>query len=180
MKSENRSNDRSKLRDSKVSWLATVNLDVVDRVKEKAEKYKCVETTSLRNIKLYPLESKEASQGEVSSISTFIKYSKTLASKDLEDEKALNYNNYAELAGLESLTGRRDYEASVGDYKPGIVNVGEYDSSKERDTSQSAEVIILPPFGARDILNIVLISIASLSVLAVGIVIVKKKFVTKK
>lgn len=164
----NESSDRRYMRDETAMWSATNIPNVIERVKERVDRYSVIETTSFKNIELYPtISTIVRDNAAVSSLSTFVKFSKTLAAQDVDDKYSLQYMNYTEINATESLTGRRDYEGAVGDYEPG-------EPDTQRDTSASEKIIILPPFGMQPFMYGIIISLGL--ILVVGIVIIKRKF----
>lgn len=100
---------------------------------------------------------------------------KTVSAED--DADNLNYDNITEVVKIENSVGRRDEVAVPGNANP---KLGEFEISlEERDTSATELVTFTPPTGieAQSIisLQILIVIVAALAILAVGIVIIKKK-----
>lgn len=165
---ENSSDDRTHMRDETAMWSAANIATVVERVKERTDRYSIVETSSFKNIDLYPTISTIVRDNSgVASLTTYVKFSKTLAAQDVDDKYSLQYQNYLEINETQSLTGRRDYNGSVADYEPGEVDT-------ERDTSIAEKIIVLPPFGGKPVLYALFASFGV--ILVTGIIIIKRKF----
>lgn len=100
---------------------------------------------------------------------------KTVSAED--DADNLNYDNITEVVKIENSVGRRDEVAVPGNANP---KLGEFEISlEERDTSATELVTFTPPTGieAQSIISIqiLIVIVASLAILAIGIVIIKKK-----
>ena len=100
---------------------------------------------------------------------------KTVSAED--DADNLNYDNITEIVKIENSVGRRDEVAVPGNANP---KLGEFEISlEERDTSATELVTFTPPTGieAQSIisLQILIVIVAALAILAIGIVIIKKK-----
>ena len=105
--------------------------------------------------------------------------SRTIASESDADD--MSFDNLAEVLRFENEVGRRDILAIPGNADP---SVGPYATSlTERDQSATEVVTLTPPTGA-DYLNIMtfqvlLVVLAGLVIVAIGIVVIKKKVLTK-
>lgn len=82
------------------------------------------------------------------------------------------YENIAEVIETYTPTGRRTYNSSIVSI-PGNYNIG------EPDTALSERISIVPPFGAEDVVKYITIGIAIAGILAVGIILIKKKVLNK-
>ena len=171
---ENISTDR----DARVIWTEVDttdedNLEILDRNKERIQNYRVVETTSLKDIELYPNKSDEVVDGQAySTVGTYLVLSKTLSAEDMQAEDALSYRNYVEIISTASDTGRRDYNGAEGNF----TGDGTLDNlTSENDIDAAERVIILPPFGENKI--IIGIIIAAIVILGVGVIFIKKKVV---
>jgi hypothetical protein len=93
----------------------------------------------------------------------------------------MSFDNLAEVLRFENEVGRRDILAIPGNADP---SVGPFATSlSERDQSATEVVTLTPPTGA-DYLNIMtfqvlLVVLAGLVIVAIGIVVIKKKVLTK-
>lgn len=151
-------------------------LAILDRNKDRIGKYSVVQTTSLKDIELYPNKSVEVRDsehsGKYSTLATYLVLSKTLSAEDMQAEDALSYRNYVEIIETSSITGRRDYNGAEGNFTgDGTLN----NLTSENDIDNAERVIILPPFGDKKIMIAVIISV--LVILGVGIIFIKKKVV---
>ena len=105
--------------------------------------------------------------------------SRTIASETDADD--MSFDNLAEVLRFENEVGRRDILAIPGNADP---SVGPFATSlSERDQSATEVVTLTPPTGA-DYLNIMtfqvlLVVLAGLVIVAIGIVVIKKKVLTK-
>ena len=105
--------------------------------------------------------------------------SRTIASESDADD--MSFDNLAEVLRFENEVGRRDILAIPGNADP---SVGPFATSlSERDQSATEVVTLTPPTGA-DYLNIMtfqvlLVVLAGLVIVAIGIVVIKKKVLTK-
>jgi len=100
---------------------------------------------------------------------------KTVSAQD--DANSLTYDNVAEIVKFENSVGRRDQVAIPGNANP---KLGEFEVAlNERDSSATELVTFTPPTGieAHSIISIqvLIVIVASLVIVAVGIVIIKKK-----
>ena len=104
-----------------------------------------------------------------------IMITKTIAASD--DADNLTYDNIAEIVKYENTAGRRDESTTPGNANPAKDQFIE--SLQERDQSATELVTFTPPTGLNVktgmTLQILLISAIALGVVAVGIVIIKKK-----
>lgn len=99
--------------------------------------------------------------------------SKTVSAQD----KDLTYDNLAEIVKIQNTVGRRDMLAIPGNANP---KLGEFEQSiKERDTSATELVTFTPPTGTETEVTItaqvLMVTLAALAIIAVGIVVIKKK-----
>ena len=170
------SNDRDNIRKERVVWteVDTENLDnleILDRNKERVGKYSVVETTSLKDIDIYPNKSVEVRDGKgYSTLGTYLVLSKTLSAEDMQAEDALSYRNYVEIISTASDTGRRDYNGAEGNF----TGNGNLDNlTAENDIDAAERVIILPPFGDTKIMIGIIVGV--LVTLGIGIIFIKKK-----
>ena len=168
------------VRDEKAVWSKVTNLETLDRNKERISNYFVVETTSLKDIELYPNKSKEVidnlnsnnNSRPISTVCTYLVLSKTLSAKDMEDEDALNYKNYVEIINTLSNTGRRDYNGAEGNFTgDGTLDPNELVS--ENDIDDAERIIILTPFGDKKIMISLIVTV--LIILGLGIIFIKKK-----
>lgn len=171
------------LRDERVEWSevdtesSDKNADnyfaIIDRNKDRVGNYSVVQTTSLKDIEIYPNKSIEVRDGQkYSTLGTYLVLSKTLSAEDMQAEDALSYRNYVEIVETSSHTGRRDYNGAEGNF------TGEGTLSNlisENDIDAAERIIILPPFGDTKIM--IEIIIIALTILGVGIIFVKKKII---
>ena len=99
---------------------------------------------------------------------------RTVSAED--DADKLQFDNIAEIVKVENSVGRRDMLAVVGNATP--VKGAFYGAKAERDSSATELVTFAPPTGIRAeatlTTQILLISLVSLVILAVGVVILKK------
>lgn len=145
-----------------------------ESIKKEINGFKCVSTTNLNNIDLYPYESIEVKDNQsCSSISTYITFSKTLSARDFMNAGSLEYRNYAEIIETYSLNGRRSNNSIQGNFNP-----NKYKQEKLTDEldSDAAEIVkILVPFGAT-----LYIAFGAIIVILIGIgsciYIIKKKY----
>ena len=106
-----------------------------------------------------------------------------------DDADNLTFDNVAEIVKFENSVGRRDVTAVPGNSNPkGAKNEdgskGEFASGlKERDSSATELVTFTPPTGieSQSIMTsqILLVIVAALGIIAIGIVVIKKKILTK-
>ena len=136
--------DRNKIRqDTTSKWSMTDNQNILESIREQSEKYSTVQTTSFRDIELYPAISTAVADGaETSTLTTYLKLSKTLSAQDIDGMYSLQYKLFTEINTQESLNGRRDYNSQLANYTPGT-------DDTEHDSYQSEKVVILPPFGEK-------------------------------
>jgi hypothetical protein len=97
------------------------------------------------------------------------------------DANDMSFDNVAEIVKFESTVGRRDIETVVGNADP---KDGEFTTSlEERDTSATELITLTPPTGAstRSIIGIqiTLVVLVGLLIVAIGIIVIKKKVLTK-
>ena len=95
---------------------------------------------------------------------------------EINDSDA-SFDNIAEIVKLENTAGRRDVTTIAGNANP---KLGEFAVSlTERDSSATELITFTPPTGmnARTILTlqIALATVAGLAIVAIGIVVIKKK-----
>lgn len=100
---------------------------------------------------------------------------KTVSAQD--DANNLTYDNIAEIVKIENSVGRRDEVTIPGNANP---KLGEFDIAlKERDSSATELVTFTPPTGIQSktilTIQILVVVLAALSVLAIGVVVIKKK-----
>lgn len=177
---DNLYDSRVNIRDERVVWNKVKDLEVLDRNEERINKYPVVETTSLKDIELYPNKSKEvidnlnsnSSSRPVSTLCTYLVLSKTLSAKDMEAKDALNYKNYVEIISTSSNTGRRDYNGAEGNFT-GDATLDANKLVSENDIDDAERIIILTPFGDKKIMIGLIISV--LLILGIGIIFIKKK-----
>ncbi len=108
-----------------------------------------------------------------------LKTARTIAAES--DADSLAFDNLAEIVKYEIATGRRDLTSTPGNANPSL---GEFNASiDERDSSATELVTLTPPTGigvnvelTLQILGIVVIALA---IIAVGVVIIKKKVLSK-
>ena len=108
---------------------------------------------------------------------------KTVAAED--DANNLAYDNLAEIVKFENSVGRRNITAVPGNCNPKELNqegdpIGEFGASiKEIDSSATELVTFIPPTGieTEDVMQnqIIITILAGLTIIAVGIVVIKKK-----
>ena len=104
---------------------------------------------------------------------------KTVSAQD--DANDLTYDNITEIVKLENSVGRRDILTVTGNANP---QIGEFNASiKERDASATELITFTPPTGneVKDtiIAQVLIVIIAGLAIVVTGIVIIKKKVLTK-
>lgn len=97
------------------------------------------------------------------------------------DSENMSFDNIAEIVKFESTVGKRDIETTPGNANP---TEGEFIVSlEERDTSATELITLTPPTGAN--LNkvvgiqLILVILAGLLIIAVGIVVIKNKVLSK-
>ena len=100
---------------------------------------------------------------------------KTVSAED--DANNLNYDNIAEIVKIENSVGRRDIVAVPGNANP---TLGEFEVAlKERDSSATELVTFTPPTGinSETVMTIQILAavVVALAVIAIGIVVIKKK-----
>lgn len=156
-------------------WRAVEDLKVRLDVKSKIKDYKCVETSSLTDIELYPFKARETS-GNCDTVSTYITLSKTLDSKDFMNNDALVYRNCAEIIETYSINGRRFKDSQQGTLvpDPNYVQYDENDKNNQTDSDNAELVKILPPFGTQLLIGGI-IAIVSLTAVGVTIYIIRRK-----
>lgn len=138
--------------------------DVDDKLKRSI--LQVVSTNTLKDIELYPTISKEVlSENHLTSVSTYIQFSKVLSTNDSTD--TLSYNNAVEIVERLNDLGRRDYIGVPGNYMS-FEEIDEYDSAK------AANISVLNPFGEGDRVYYALIA-GCIFILGVGIVFIKRK-----
>lgn len=97
------------------------------------------------------------------------------------NSKDMTFDNVAEIVKFEGTVGRRDIETTPGNTVP---SVGEFKASlEERDTSATELITLTPPTGA-DVtkvmgIQLILAILAGLLIVAIGIVVIKKKVLNK-
>jgi len=163
-------NGNGNLRQETAIWTMVANLQLQNKIKSQfnSSAYKTVETSSLKDISIYPKESNEVkSSKQESEVSVYLTLSKVISSS--EDIDSLEYDNYVEIVKRISTTGRRDYNGVTGNYMPGT-------EITERDTDKAGTVTIMPPFGGNKIVYYSL-ALGAVSILACGIVFIKKKVI---
>ena len=109
-------------------------------------------------------------------------YSSELDNSDIE--------NIVEIIKTENTVGRRDVRSVAGNANPYALNaegepIGEYaEAAKEPDTNATELITLSPPTGLDSKVvrttQIVLVCIIAAGILAIGIIIIKKKVLTKK
>lgn len=132
----------------------------------------------------------------------YLTLSKVLSSEEDNDKNALVYNNYAEIIQSTNTAGRRSYSIKNGkllsdisnergapiiseeDVKgkvnyvlsiPGDLNPKTLSTLKyEPDSAQAQEVSIVPPFGSQRVIWTIIATVSTI-MLAVGIILIKKK-----
>lgn len=97
------------------------------------------------------------------------------------DSKDMTFDNVAEIVKFEGTVGKRDIETTPGNTVPAN---GEFVASlEERDTSATELITLTPPTGANltNIIGIqlILVILVGLLIVAVGIIVIKKKVLTK-
>lgn len=115
----------------------------------------------------------EVSEDSKSAIT--LRISRTVAAaKDTDD---LTFDNLAEIVKFESTVGRRDVAATPGNSNP---HLGEFETALyETDSSATELVTFTPPTGlevnAGMTFQVLLVIVAALGIVAIGVVIIKKK-----
>ena len=94
----------------------------------------------------------------------------------------MRYDNLAEIVKFENTVGRRDTTSITGNANPGTSEIFKT-SLSERDQSATELVTFTPPTGIEAntsiIAQVLIIVIISLGIVAVGIVVIKKKVLSK-
>ena len=105
---------------------------------------------------------------------------KTVSAQD--DANNMRYDNLAEIVKFENTVGRRDTISITGNANPGTSEIFKT-SLSERDQSATELVTFTPPTGIEATTSItaqvLIIVIISLGIVAVGIVVIKKKVLNK-
>lgn len=105
---------------------------------------------------------------------------KTVSAQD--DANNMRYDNLAEIVKFENTVGRRDTISIAGNANPGTSEIFKT-SLSERDQSATELVTFTPPTGIEATTSItaqvLIIVIISLGIVAVGIVVIKKKVLNK-
>ena len=104
------------------------------------------------------------------SISTKLVLSQLITAQNDTDD--LTYDNIAEIVKTTNSVGRRMAYSVAGNQDPTQI-------PSEVDAAKAERVMILPPFGSATYVYII-IAIAAAIILAVGIVLIKKKVIGKK
>ena len=104
------------------------------------------------------------------SISTKLVLSQLITAQNDTDD--LTYDNIAEIVKTTNSVGRRMAYSVAGNHDPTQI-------PSEVDAAKAERVMILPPFGSATYVYII-IAIAAAIILAVGIVLIKKKVIGKK
>ena len=101
-----------------------------------------------------------------------------------------NIDNIAEIIKAENTVGRRDIRAVAGNANPFALDengepIGEYlEAAKEPDVSATEVITLSPPTGLDNntsrTIQIVLVTLVAVVILAVGIILIKKKVLLKK
>lgn len=164
-----------------------------DNIKEDAKSINTKLITTKLNKKLLPEETTDE---------IYLTLSKVLSSEEDNDRNALVYNNYAEIIQSTNTAGRRSYSIKNGkllsdisnergapiiseeDVKgkanyvlsiPGDLNPKTlYTLKYEPDSAQAQEVSIVPPFGSQRVIWTIIATVSTI-MLAVGIILIKKK-----
>ena len=164
-------------------------------LKDSSNIFSVIETSSLKDIELYPEEYAEKNVKELDNLElndiiphkvvTYLKLSKTISAEDTDKEDSLRYRNYVEINRSESLTGRRDETGVLGNYKPaekfykyqGLNKFMDQPMQmrKQSDVAAAPEIIIIPPFGLNKI-NFGLVTLVVIG-LGIGIYTVRRKLI---
>lgn len=160
---------KSQVLSNKAIWEAKnlVKTGVEDDSRIKSGSVKIAQTNSLNSISLYPVISKESiNKAGLSSVSTYIEYSKVLSPNDITD--TLEYKQSVEIVERLNDAGRRDYVAVPGNYSPHS-NITEYDSAKV------ADIVILNPFGENKQNTYMIWITAAMVAMIGGVIFIKRK-----
>ena len=130
-------------------------------------------------MKLLPYDADESEGKDNYSSRITLKTSRTIAAET--DADSLAFDNLAEIVKYDIATGRRDMTAVPGNANP---KEGEFKVSiDERDTSATELVTLTPPTGIETgielTLQVLAVSVVGLAIIAIGIVVIKKKVLTK-
>lgn len=130
-------------------------------------------------VKLLPYDADESEGKDNYSSKITLKTSRTIAAET--DADSLAFDNLAEIVKYDIATGRRDMTAVPGNANP---KEGEFKVSiDERDTSATELVTLTPPTGIETgielTLQVLAVSVVGLAIIAIGIVVIKKKVLTK-
>lgn len=126
--------------------------------------------------KLYTISDEITSEGDNANMSSIVlRITRTVAAaKDTDD---LTFDNLAEIVKFEDTVGRRDIAATPGNADP---HFGEFETAiYETDESATELITFTPPTGLNVdrgmTVQILIIVVVALSIVAVGVIIIKKK-----
>lgn len=126
----------------------------------------------------YYLDNRDANTGDLRTDTEYKSQIALLVSKTVSaQDKNLTYDNLAEIVKIQNTVGRRDMLTIPGNANPIL---GEFTASiKERDASATELVTFTPPTGIEVEVpitaQILIVTLIALVIVAVGIVIIKKK-----
>lgn len=166
-------NGQTILLDTATVWQQKAHIGTAADVDDKLKKsiLQVVSTESLKDLELYPTISKEVLSGNhLTSVSTYIQFSKTLSANDSTD--TLSYNNAVEIVERLNELGRRDYNYDGNGAVPG--NYVSFEDITEYDSAKAENLAILNPFGDGQKIYYSLI-VGCVIILGAGIIFIKRK-----
>lgn len=144
--------------------------DVDDKLKKSL--LQVVSSNTLKDLELYPTISKEVlSENHITSVSTYIQFSKTLSANDATD--TLSYNNAVEIVERLHELGRRDYNHDGNGAVPG--NYLSFEEITEYDSAKAENISVLNPFGGGTNKVYYALIAGCIFILGAGIVFIKRK-----
>lgn len=168
-------------KDGSINVIGNIDADLVNRhYLDKVSTYNTLITTDTLKGKLLPtIEGKGNNQTETSLVLT-----KTLSNNSGNDE--FIYNNLAEIVEISNDQGRRMQFSIVGNQEMADQSLKTNNAAEdvntaikivtpsEIDADSAQKIVILPPLGEKHIIPIMIASLASLSIIAIAIVFIKK------
>ena len=115
---------------------------------------------------------KDLKPGETTPITKLV-LSQLITSQNTDDDRC--YDNVSEIVKISNDVGRRMAYSVQGNQNPNIEGIYDGNIKMEADSSIAEEVKILPPFGIGNIVVYIALTIAVLTILITGIIIIKKK-----
>ena len=132
-----------------------------------------IHTNGLKNELVPNALSDDKMSSEPRQTQTKLVLSKLITSQNTDDDRC--YDNVSEIVKISNDVGRRMAYSVQGNQNPNIEGIYDGSIKMEADSSIAEEVKILPPFGIGNIVVYIALTIAVLTILITGIIIIKKK-----